>query len=519
MKIGIFNLNLPVMGGGEQYMGAVAAQLARRHQVELLACDPVDLNEFKARLGVDLTVLPLKILPRDPFYRPMQEASTRYDIFINATYEGLFPAYAPLNLYLVFFPHKLPESSSTDLSQNICTLRGIYPSEKDGKGQSFCWVSGSGEVSLRGLTPGKDIYLKLEAGSFRPKPASPDPSLQLYANCRPVGPRIQLPSAGYKKWVQKIPGEYIKTGQVTLRLDSSVTFKPDASGELDGRELGFVLRGLSISENPLTARFTPPITPENWEDCQEYGAYLRYALSTYDGLISISKYVSKWINSRWERDSDLLYPLIPVQEFAPLNPKKKQILSVGRFFAGFHNKKHLSLVGLFKQMYDRGVLYGFEFHMAGGYYPKTEDDREYMAQVEAEAQGYPIFIHKNISLPDLRKLYSESLIFWHATGYDEDEEKSPELFEHFGITTVEAMASGCIPVVINKAGQPEIVKAGDSGFLWNSLEECENYTLNIINDPVLQEQLAKRAIEESRRFGPQAFAETLEDIISRIGKS
>ena len=54
--------------------------------------------------------------------------------------------------------------------------------------------------------------------------------------------------------------------------------------------------------------------------------------------------------------------------------------------------------------------------------------------------------------------------------------------EHFGITTVEAMAAGCVPVVINKAGQREIVEDGVSGFLWNTWGELKDRTQLLAED-------------------------------------
>ena len=58
----------------------------------------------------------------------------------------------------------------------------------------------------------------------------------------------------------------------------------------------------------------------------------------------------------------------------------------------------------------------------------------------------------NASNAQLKSLYQTAKIFWHAKGMDVDEHLHPDLTEHFGMTTVEAMAGGCVPVVINKGG-------------------------------------------------------------------
>ncbi len=57
--------------------------------------------------------------------------------------------------------------------------------------------------------------------------------------------------------------------------------------------------------------------------------------------------------------------------------------------------------------------------------------------------------------------------------------------EHFGITTGEAMSAGCVPVVINKGGQPEIVRDGVDGFVWNDSRELKEITLKLITDEYL----------------------------------
>src|SRR5690606_11935124 len=129
----------------------------------------------------------------------------------------------------------------------------------------------------------------------------------------------------------------------------------------------------------------------------------------------------------------------------------------------------IPMIKAFKKMCDNGFT-GFEYHLCGGTHSE-KIHMDYLNKVKKEAKGYPIFIHTDISFDQLKELYAKSSIFWHAEGFGEDENKHPDRFEHFGITTVEAMASGCIPVVIAKAGQIEIVQGGVNGFLWNNLNE------------------------------------------------
>ena len=45
------------------------------------------------------------------------------------------------------------------------------------------------------------------------------------------------------------------------------------------------------------------------------------------------------------------------------------------------------------------------------------------------------------------------------------------------MTTAEAMAGGCVPVVIDRAGQQEIVREGVDGFRWSTPAELIDKTL------------------------------------------
>ena len=79
--------------------------------------------------------------------------------------------------------------------------------------------------------------------------------------------------------------------------------------------------------------------------------------------------------------------------------------------------------------------------------------------------------------------------------------------EHFGISTVEAMAAGCVPVVINRGGQSEIVEHGATGFLWDTLAELKEYTATLVSDEALRARMAEAARAAAQRFSREAFTE------------
>ena len=236
-------------------------------------------------------------------------------------------------------------------------------------------------------------------------------------------------------------------------------------------------------------------------------------LQTYDIILAYSEFTRRWIQKRFRRRVEVLYPPIKLPPYTA-TPKKKIILSVGRFFVGFHNKKQLELIRAFKQLYgESDSLEGWEFHLAGGTYDNVPD-RSYKEECETESHGYPVRFHFNAEFDTLVNLYRRSALFWHATGLNEDEYKNPQFLEHFGMTTVEAMSMGCVPVVINKGGQKEIVRHGIDGFLWNTIAELNEYTLRLVENRQKLEKFRKEAVEGSGRFHVSKFQKKAKQLLT-----
>jgi glycosyltransferase involved in cell wall biosynthesis len=56
----------------------------------------------------------------------------------------------------------------------------------------------------------------------------------------------------------------------------------------------------------------------------------------------------------------------------------------------------------------------------------------------------------------LTNILEESTYYWHAGGYGVDK-NNPEKMEHFGITVVESLNAGLIPIVFDIAGPAEVL--------------------------------------------------------------
>ena len=176
-------------------------------------------------------------------------------------------------------------------------------------------------------------------------------------------------------------------------------------------------------------------------------------LIRYKYVVVNSYFTKKFIDKSFKVDSIVIYPPVDVKSLSP-GKKDNLIISVGRFSQNqLHPKKQEVLIEVFKELYKD--VPAWKLVLAG---QSKKEDYKYIKNLKRSVKGYAIRILENISYDELRALYGRASIYWHATGFGEDEIRNPQKMEHFGISTVEAQAAGAVPVVIEKGGQKEIVE-------------------------------------------------------------
>lgn len=231
-------------------------------------------------------------------------------------------------------------------------------------------------------------------------------------------------------------------------------------------------------------------------------------LARFNYVIVNSQFTKKYIDDSFKVNSKVIYPPVDISSIRP-NSKEKIIISVGRFSSHqLHPKKQEILIDVFKELQKNAR--GWKLYLVG---QAKKEDQKYIRKLKKTARGHAIKILENLPYEKLRKLYSKASIYWHATGFGEDEQKNPERMEHFGIATIEASAAGAVPVVINKGGQKEIVTDIDNGILWDSKTELYEQTLDLINNESKLAEFSKNAIKNSKRFSTEKFIKGYEKII------
>lgn len=525
MKVAVYNRWLHQKGGGERHAAMAAAVLAERFDAaELITHRALPRQELESALNIDLARVSIRVIPALPPNR-FAEFTRGYDLFVNASFMTNQPSDARRSMLLVLFPSPIDRSWRARLRQAIGRqlirellmaewLDGFYDVQELGAGW-FRYASDHGTVRVR-VPPGRTpVPIEVVAGNFR---AAGSLSVRCLAGDESIAQHEFPPTPGdFSVWNIEVDRRFIGDRRVDLTFES-LTYNPaDGYGDGDNREVGLAVTDVRVKHPrhylyELLFRRTFRELGLRLEGLPTYYSFEH--LDSYDLICPISQFSLRWMRHYWGRDGPVLYPPVDTSWAAPAT-KRQIILGVGRFFRGTHEKKHSVMIEQFVRLLRDG-LRGWTLHLAG-HQSRREIDLAYTEGLRRQAQGHPIEFHVDADFPELKRLYADAGIYWHAAGHGEREDRDPVKFEHFGITVVEAMASGAVPLVLNKGGLPELVTDGTDGFHWASGGELRERTWQLIRAPDLRERMAAAARASSQRFNTATFRTHLNQLVDELG--
>jgi glycosyltransferase involved in cell wall biosynthesis len=242
----------------------------------------------------------------------------------------------------------------------------------------------------------------------------------------------------------------------------------------------------------------------------------RALLSGWNKVLVYSEYSRTHVRKALARHQmpdipiEILSPPVP-QIDAPRTDKKNIVLSVGRFFEDAHSKRQDLIIEVFRALSAQTDV-AIELHLAGASIPAHLG---YLKRLQEMADGANVFFHINASAEELAQLYGDAAVYWHAAGLQADLATHPERAEHFGITVVEAMSAGCVPLAFNAGGPSEVIEDGLNGLLYNSVEELVRLSKDLFEpaNAARRAALAEAARERAMAFAVDRFAERINMLV------
>jgi glycosyltransferase involved in cell wall biosynthesis len=514
MRIAVYDRHWATAGGGEKFAGGIAQVLSGRHDVTLLAHQPVDTDWLSERLALDLSKVSVEVVGDAGRLEP---ASAEHDLLVNVSFHSSERNGAAHGIYVVHFPHD-PFAALSPKQRRVVRALGPRLGPAGGAGE---YIMGPGFFTPDIVAAGKVWWTDGDAVLQVPVDAGRHTTVRLFFGALVpsdvhVKVRVLLDgdelraltvtAARSKKdvvvpTILKVPVVGHEDGSpVLIRLRSDTWTPAEVLGNDDVRDLGVPLTGVAVGNRPLAlARGAVSLF-------ESYPPSLGF-LDTYDRILANSRFTRRWIRTYWGRDADLLYPPVTLRESAPGDgaPKQPIILSVGRFFDAEdgHSKKQVEMVRAFARLVASGAAAGWSLHLVGGC---RDAHQPYLEAVRAEAAGLPVELHIDASGEEVDDLYRRASIYWHAAGLGEDADAHPDRMEHFGITTVEAMSAGAVPVAYAEAGPLEAFTHGVEGCHFRTSDQLIDETAGLIADPARLASMGSAGRLRAESFGMDAFA-------------
>jgi alpha-1,2-mannosyltransferase len=221
--------------------------------------------------------------------------------------------------------------------------------------------------------------------------------------------------------------------------------------------------------------------------------YDKLSQSTQGGtLLTNSGYNAGIIRESLNREARVVHPFIEPVLYRG-EPKTGNVLTVSRIAPG----KNLTILLEVAQR-----ARGPRFTLAGRIQPNSDKVLSYLRR-------HPrLDIHTNPSREEILNLMRRSSVYL-----------STQPDEAFGISILEAMSAGCVPIVYRDGGPWFDIlgrREGESGFSYSSTDEAAMRIDEVLADEQLRESLRNMAVERSREFTVERFEGELTEALESV---
>lgn len=518
MKVGIYSKWLETLGGGEKVATVMAEILSKKgHKVDILSTFKVNKAIVESRMGVNLNKV--EFIPlQERSYSKIFPITKKYDLFINVSFLDHQPCGAKRSIYYTLFPTPVTRTFLGFIKYEAILpfLRQLLVIPVVSKGlnevgdvatRAGKWLEEENTIILQNPPREFNIRFRIYCGSITLRTLDDIVFEIRNAKASLIDRKIDhhTSTLDYRYKIQSFDS-------------SSVVLNIKVGNRL--KKIGAALVSMTVDDiRYLIWNIVKKFMPRY--EMALYGSAnynIADGINSYNLFLADSLYTKKWTYRFWGKKSRLLYPPVDVNKFKPALHKKNIILSVGRFFVGGHSKRQDILIQAFKEMVDSNSdgSNPWELHLVGGVASGWEHNN-YVKSLETLAKDYPIFFHYSVDFKELKRLYSTAKIYWHAAGFGQNELRNAIAMEHFGISTIEAMAAGCVPIVFKGGGLIETVGSVKE-LLWKNIPQLKKITTEIINNERKRTKLSHYFRELSRDYSRKNFENNFIKIVNKINE-
>lgn len=282
---------------------------------------------------------------------------------------------------------------------------------------------------------------------------------------------------------------------------------------------------------------TPGFGRRNLFHCQypfpihHTGPFAVKRIHGYDGVVVNSRYTANAVDQMLKvynvpaRPIYVLSPPVPVpseEEQArilsqkPWDAQSTLAVNIGRFMAGGHNKRQDIVLNLAERCQSEKLPIKFELY---GGLNSNPDDQAFFAGLMEQAARTKAVLRMNAARAEIETALANAILYVHPCGMGCYPSFKPEQVEHFGITVVEAMAHGVLPLVYKWGGPAEIVSETGVGATFETMAEAFNTLKAQLDRPAdeLRYWMAQ-AMKQSHRYSETSFQNSLLRIVEAVAQ-
>lgn len=223
----------------------------------------------------------------------------------------------------------------------------------------------------------------------------------------------------------------------------------------------------------------------------------------YRPLVLTNSTFSKVMIKKWTGlDAVVLHPPVEVSKYLAMSERDRRredlVISIGRVTRYKNFEAVVEIASFISQLAARFVIIGM--------LENAEYYRYLLKLLKDRGLNKKVIVLANIDEDTKQRLIGKAKVYLH-----------PMKYEHFGISVVEAMASGLVPVVHKYSGTwTDIVKAGEYGFGFTTEQEAAKVIAELLTDESKWRLWSNKAKARSMYFSYEVFKRMLLNIIYKL---